>query len=44
MYPGQFVRAALQYVMSRSHDEEHDVFDFDVIVFAQEDDCSVRCS
>jgi len=40
MYPGQFVRAALQYVMSRSHDEDHDVFDFDVIVFAQ-DDCSV---
>ena len=41
MYPGQFVRAALQYVMLRSHDEDHDVFDFDVIVFAQEDDCSV---
>jgi len=40
MHPGQFVSAALQYVMSHNRAEVEAEFDLDIIVFAQDDDRS----
>jgi len=40
MYPGQFIGAALQYVMSHNHAEVDAEFDLDIIVFAQDEDRS----
>ena len=40
MNPVHFVRAALQYVMLHNRAEDDAQFDLDIIVFAQDDDCS----
>ena len=40
MNPLRFVHAALHYVMLHNREEEHAVFDYDIIVFAQDDDCT----
>jgi len=40
MNPVHFVRAALQYMMLHNHAEEYAMFDYEIMVFAQDDDRS----